>query len=142
MKIRKLAAADAADWRKIRLEGLQKDPDGFLTQYCDEVDKSLEDFAGELEKTETFAAFDGDEPVASFGYYLDDRTAVYHVATIIAVYIRADLRGSGLSDRLMQAIFDDLPDRVLQVHLYCAAENPRGVAFYQRHGFEISTEDG
>lgn len=137
MKIRKLTAADAAAWRQIRLEGLTKDPQAFLTQYCDEVDKPLEAFAKQLEASVTFAAFDSEEPVASFGYYMDDRTAVYHIATIIAVYIRAQYRGSGLADDLMNAVIGDLPERILQVHLYCAAENSRGVAFYQRHGFEI-----
>lgn len=137
MIIRKLAPEDAEIWRKIRLEGLQKEPDKFLTQYDDVAELPLSKLAAQLGTSSTFVATDGDDPVASIGFFVDQRLGVQHKATIFAVYIRASYRGTGLADQLMQAVLDNVPDSVLQVHLHCATDNLRGVAFYQRHGFEI-----
>ncbi len=135
MIIRRLTAKDAAIWRQIRLEGLAAYPDAFMTQVADVAARKDAELAEALTRTTILVAFDGREPIASMGYFIGELTAQRHRATIIAVYVRKTWQGKGVADALLQAVIDDLPSDVLQLHLEVAATNPRAEAFYRRHGF-------
>jgi ribosomal protein S18 acetylase RimI-like enzyme len=59
-----------------------------------------------------------------------------HRATIIMVYVRRNLRGTGLAGKLLRAVADHARDiGILQLELFVSAENPAAIRFYQREGF-------
>jgi ribosomal protein S18 acetylase RimI-like enzyme len=59
-----------------------------------------------------------------------------HRATIIMVYVRKNLRGTGLARTLLGTVADYARDiGILQLELAVSAENPAAIRFYLREGF-------
>jgi ribosomal protein S18 acetylase RimI-like enzyme len=66
------------------------------------------------------------------------------------MYVRAEARGTGVADAVMDALLTYAKGRVRQVQLTAVNANARAVRFYQRHGFilygvepaSIHMEDG
>jgi RimJ/RimL family protein N-acetyltransferase len=83
----------------------------------------------------SLSAFCGDEMIASIGAQAGPYRRLSHAATLGMGVLRP-WWGSGLADRLMDALFDwagRTDKRRLALGVF--AHNPRGQAFYRRHGF-------
>src|SRR6266481_583774 len=59
-----------------------------------------------------------------------------HVGMIWNMYVSEERRGTGLADILFKHVLEAASQKVDQVELYVAVENPRGSKFYRKFGFE------
>src|SRR5215203_429470 len=96
---RKLKPSEARDFRRVRLECLQKFPDSFGTLYENEVGKDKLYFEELIEQDSAdvffygaFAAGD-DELIGIAGFVRGDRTKTRHRGEIAAMYVKPDFRG-------------------------------------------------
>ena len=133
--IRLVGPDDVEAFRQIRLEALRTNPSSFASRYEDWEVLSLEEWRNRLSEP-VFIAFQDGQPVGIMGLFRQRSSKMAHRATIVMVYVRADLRGTGLAVRLLEAISDHARAIGLrQLELFVSAENPAAMRFYQRQGF-------
>lgn len=134
--VRKLAATDAAALREIRLEGLRLHPECFGADLDIEEAMTTEDFARRMATGVTFGGF-LDGALAGIVVFVKPRSKkIAHTAELGAMYVRANARGTGLSDKLIETLIDHaVQDGSEQIKLTVNADNPHAIALYERHGF-------
>lgn len=133
--IRKITADEVEAFRRVRLEALHAEPSLFASRYEDWEALSIEEWRNRLSEP-VFVAFQNGEPVGIMGLLRQRSTKMIHRATIVMVYVRAELRGTGLAGKLLEAISEHALDiGVRQLELFVSAENPAAIRFYQRQGF-------
>ncbi|MGR9373232.1 N-acetyltransferase family protein [Rhizobium leguminosarum] len=133
--IRHIQADEVEAFRRIRLEALRTEPSLFASRYEDWEALSLEEWRNRLNEP-VFIAFQDGEPVGITGLLRQRSSKMVHRATIIMVYVRRSLRGTGLAARLLSAAAHHARDiGILQLELFVSAENPAAIRFYQREGF-------
>ncbi len=135
MKLRRLEAADAPAFQRLRIEGLALQPREFRYAPQDEVDTPLAEVAARLSRDFVVGVFDGDILVGIAGLTLLGGLKTSHKALLWGMYLRAEFRGQGGADMLMSAILDHARSRVEIVTLTAMSDNPRALAFYRRWGF-------
>lgn len=130
--------ATASDWmafRQIRLEALRTEEVNFGSAYEEWVDLTDEEWRRRLE-IPVFLAFRGEEPVGVIGLQREQGVKLKHRALVIMVYVRNDVRGSGLAKRLLDSVVEQASrDGIRQLELHVRAENATAVRFYKREGF-------
>lgn len=133
--IRRLEAADVAIFKRIRLEALRLEPQAYAGTYDDWAGLSDEEWRKRMNEP-VFVAFEGDEPVGLIGLIRQRGIKMAHRATIVMVYLRQSLRGTGAASGLLNAV-EDLAREVgvRQLELTVNAGQPAAVRFYQREGF-------
>jgi RimJ/RimL family protein N-acetyltransferase len=139
--VRRLRADDAAIYRDIRLEGLQKEPASFGSSYAAEVDRPLTDVRAQLERNFTFGAFDIEGLCGVMTFYVEAMEKTRHRGHVVGVYMTPRGRGTGASRALMEALIDSARREVLQLHLVVTQDNERARRFYERLGFVIYGSD-
>jgi ribosomal protein S18 acetylase RimI-like enzyme len=130
------------DWRShrdLRLEMLTAAPDAFLTRYDDVAgfDEATwrERIAGQCHFQ---ARLDG-EVVGSVGVW-DDPDTPDDAATLVAMYVTPAARGTGVAERLVEAVFEEAARRgQTRVVLEVTEGNEPATRLYERMGF---TYDG
>ncbi|WP_064682507.1 GNAT family N-acetyltransferase [Rhizobium bangladeshense] len=133
--IRLIQADEVESFRRVRLEALRAEPSLFASRYEDWEALSIEEWRNRLSDP-VFVAFQNGEPVGIMGLLRQRSSKMIHRATIIMVYVRAELRGTGLAGTLLETISDHARDiGVRQLELFVSAENPAAIRFYQRQGF-------
>ena len=132
----RLAGADDVDaFRRIRLEALRAEPAAFSSTAAKWEALSDEEWRRRLTNP-VFIAFRDGEHVGIMGLMREQSSQTAHCATIMMVYLRAGLRGSGLASALLEALTQharELGIRLLELGVN--AENPAAVRFYKRQGF-------
>lgn len=94
-----------------------------------------EEWANRLNEP-VFIAFQDGAPVGIMGLFRQRPSKMVHRATIVMVYVRANLRGTGLAGKLLEVVSDHARGiGVRQLELFVSAENPAAIRFYQRQGF-------
>jgi ribosomal protein S18 acetylase RimI-like enzyme len=104
--IRLLDAADAAQFKSVRLRAIDTSPTSFLPTHAEEVVVPLEAFAARIAPTHeraVFGAFDGESLIGTTGVYRDARAKVAHKATIWGVFVDAAYRGRGVAQTLLDS---------------------------------------
>ncbi|MGP8445886.1 GNAT family N-acetyltransferase [Burkholderia vietnamiensis] len=104
--IRLLDAADAAQFKSVRLRAIDTSPTSFLPTHAEEVGVPLEAFAARIAPTHeraVFGAFDGESLIGTTGVYRDARAKVAHKATIWGVFVDAAYRGRGVAQTLLDS---------------------------------------
>jgi GNAT superfamily N-acetyltransferase len=135
IKIRRIQADEVEAFRQIRLEALRTEPAFYASSYEDWVDLPIEEWQRRLNEP-VFVAFLGDEPVGITGLRRQPSSKMAHRATLVMVYVRKPLRGSGLAKNLLHVSADCARDLgILQLELAVSAENPAAIRFYKRQGF-------
>ena len=133
--VKRMEAADVDTFRRVRLEALRAEPDSYASSYDDWAAYSPEEWKQRLSEP-VFAAFQDDQPVGLIGLLRQRASKMAHRATIVMVYVRKDLRGSGLAKNLLQVAKDYARDSgIRQLELAVSAENPAAIRFYEREGF-------
>src|SRR5215204_540418 len=116
MKIsyRNLKPSEAKDFRRVRLECLQKFPDSFGTLYEDEAGKAKLYFEELIEKDSAdvffFGAFAGEDLIGIAGFVRGNRTKTRHRGEIAAMYVKPDFRGLKIGENLLRALIKALFD--------------------------------
>jgi ribosomal protein S18 acetylase RimI-like enzyme len=134
-ELRVLTPDDWRRWRELRLHALAESPDAFGSQ--------LADWQGAGDREARWRdrlasvpfnvmAFDGDAAVGMASGAPTDAGAV----ELISMYVRADARGAGAADALVEAVAAWAADQgAAQVVLAVRDSNERARAFYRRCGF-------
>lgn len=141
--IRRLRDGDVAVFRLIRMEALRQEPSAFASTAADWEALADEEWRRRL-RAPVFVAFRGGQPVGIMGLMRQGASKMAHRATIVMVYVRQELRGTGVAARLLDALVAHAGEQsIRQLELAVSVENPAGIRFYQRHGFvEYGTVPG
>jgi ribosomal protein S18 acetylase RimI-like enzyme len=133
--IKRAIVSDLAAFRRIRLEALQTEPENFASAYEDWAVMSDEEWLRRMQEP-IFLAFQAEEPVGIMGLIRQSGLKMRHRADVIMVYVRSNLRGSGIAGDLMKvAVEEALSSGIRQLELHVSAENPAAIRFYERQGF-------
>ncbi len=134
-EIRLLTPDDAARYRDIRLEGLRQDPDAFSSTFAQECAMPLSWFAERIVDGNVFGAFVRGELAGVAGYWPLEGEKESHKAILWGMYVRAAVRGSGLGERLIEAVVKYATGRVEQLQLGVATGNAAALRLYMKTGF-------
>lgn len=137
--IRPFTRSDAAAYRELRLEGLERHPDAFGSSAEEERPRSLEDIASRITgapPAATFGAFDGERAVGMAGFYAHSSMKTRHRGVLRSVYVRPAWRGSGLGERLVRHVIEHARSENTEIlELTVSAGNRPAAALYERLGF-------
>jgi ribosomal protein S18 acetylase RimI-like enzyme len=134
-EIRLLTPDDAALYRDIRLEGLQRDPDAFSATFAHESAMDLSSFAERIVKGNVFGAFGGGELRGVAGYWPQDGAKENHKAHLWGMYVRASARRLRLGERLIAAVVEHATGRVELLQLGVGSTNEAALRLYTKAGF-------
>jgi RimJ/RimL family protein N-acetyltransferase len=104
--IRLLDAADAAQFRTVRLHAIDTSPTSFLPTRDEEAVIPVDEFATRIAPSgvqAVFGAFDGDTLVGITGVRRDARAKVAHKALIWGVFVDPAYRGRGIAQSLLDS---------------------------------------
>ncbi|TKT82844.1 GNAT family N-acetyltransferase [Aquamicrobium sp. LC103] len=137
--IRILTRQDVEACRRLRLAGLAESPQSFGASVEEEArlsDDEIEMRVAPPPPGAMFGAFAGRELVGMAGYVPNQRIKMRHKATMVAVYVVPQWRGSGSGRALVEAVMEHA--RGLGVILQCtvAAHNQPARRLYRKLGFQ------
>jgi GNAT superfamily N-acetyltransferase len=136
--IRRLEAADAAAYREIRLEGLERHPEAFGSTYEAEAALSPEEFVRRVTEVPTFAAERDGRLLGLVGLARESGVKRRHRGTLIRMYVRPEARGTGAADALVEAVLDHARSEGLDaVLLAVITEAEPARRLYERHRFKV-----
>jgi hypothetical protein len=95
IQIRRLAPADAALYRDIRLEGLRCNPEAFGSTFEAENARPLTFFSERLGGSAAFGAFRGSELVGIAGLLICEGQKEAHKGLLVGMYVRPRKEGRG-----------------------------------------------
>ncbi|WP_420395498.1 GNAT family N-acetyltransferase [Nioella sp.] len=131
VRIRRLRAEDATQWRDLRLEALANHPEAFGSTHDDWASRPLSDFADRLEHACILGAIKAESLVGCMA--LDSARGR---GEITAVYVRQDWRGRGVARALLKAQKRLAQQQgVSKLYLTVADSNRPAIRFYERAGF-------
>ncbi len=134
--IRLLSDGDAEVFRRIRLEALRAEPGAYASTLEDWESLSDAEWRRRLTENPVFVAFHENDPVGIMGLMRQRASKMAHRASIIMVFLRADLRGTGLARALLEHLTEYARTQgIRQLELAVTAENLQAFRFYQRAGF-------
>jgi ribosomal protein S18 acetylase RimI-like enzyme len=142
VEIRLVTAADAAEFRALRLRGLRENPEAFGSTYADEVDRPVEATAARLaDPAGGFvlgaAAAAGGPLVGVVGCYREVGRKRRHVAVVWGMFVAPEARGRGAGRLLLDAAVARAAawPGVEQLTLTVVPENAAARALYVARGF-------
>ena len=136
-EIRRLAGADAADYRAIRLAALRVDPDAFGSTYQAEAALPLSAFAERLATSAVFAAYADGALVGMAGYKHKQGARERHKGFVWGTFVAPGRRRQGVAEALMRALLEAAAVELEQLTLCVVKENTAAIALYRKLGFEI-----
>jgi ribosomal protein S18 acetylase RimI-like enzyme len=138
--VRPLGAADAEEFRRVRLEALRLHPEAFAASYEDECVLDAAQFAGRLATPglTRFGAFTRQEMVGLVALQVPGGSKVRHKAQLFSMYVADGHRRTGLADRLVQTVIDAAREAgALVLQLTVTVGNAPAQRLYKRMGFEV-----
>jgi ribosomal protein S18 acetylase RimI-like enzyme len=135
--IRRLEIADVEDYRAIRLDSLQNEPDSFGALYEIEAARPIADFAERLASSIVLGAYAGGRLVGVAGLRQETGPKERHKGVVWGVYVRPDSRGRGLAAALIAGLVARAQPPVEQLILSVVQSNAAAIALYRRHGFTV-----
>lgn len=134
-QIRRLEGADAALYREIRLEALQKNPEAFGSTLEWESAQPLSWFEAAIGRASIFGAFLNGRLIGIAGFSVREGSKQAHKGLLWAMYVRDLARGSGVGKMLVTAVLDHARGRVEMVQLTVVSENEAAHRLYSAMGF-------
>jgi len=134
-QIRRLEISDAALFRDIRLEALQKNPEAFGSTLERENTQPLSWFEARLEARDVFGAFVDGTLVGMAGFSVLENSKEAHKGLLWTMYVRSAARNTGLGRKLVAAVLDHARGRVEMVQLTVVSENESAIRLYRAMGF-------
>jgi RimJ/RimL family protein N-acetyltransferase len=143
MEIRRLAEADAGQYREIRLRMLRDHPEAFGSSYEEYLEQPPESvaarFRDQLSAADNFVlgAFEGEQLIATMGLYREHGVKSRHKGLIWGVYTVPEARGRGIGRRLMEAIMQQARaiEELELLQLAVASDNLPARRLYESLGF-------
>ncbi len=137
MTIQILTSSALADWKRLRLESLQKAPENFASSF--EEESVFEDtyFQDQIEKNTIFGAWVEGQLAGSIGLYCLTSLKGRHQGVLWGVYLQPAYRGQGIASHLLEAVIAYARSHVLQLHLTCNTQSLSAFKLYKKHGFIV-----
>ncbi|WP_292743843.1 GNAT family N-acetyltransferase [Nostoc sp. NMS4] len=104
MIVKKLTKDDAEDYRQIRLEALDKNPDSFGTTYQEEVIKTIEQFWDRIPVDNNnfiLGCFEDKHLIGIVAFNQESRIKIRHKAYISSMYVKQEYGGKGIGKLLL-----------------------------------------
>lgn len=148
VKIIKLPVERWEEYKNLRLEALQKEPQAFSSSYEEEVQSSDQDwkdklikFSGEGNFLVLFAEIDG-KLVGTMNTHIDGFLKMRHVAYLYGVYVNSNYRGKGVGKKLLEGILEWIGSHpeIIKISLDVTTTQQAAIALYKKFGFEIIGE--
>jgi ribosomal protein S18 acetylase RimI-like enzyme len=140
--IRPLATADLADYKRLRDAMLAEHPEAFTSDAESDADKEPIDYLQRLGLDRQdgghflLGAWHGSRLVGAIGCERETRLKVRHIGHVIGMMVRAEARGRGIGDQLLQACIAGARHAGLEMlTLSVTAGNAGAVRLYERHRF-------
>ena len=134
-QIRRLEPGDAALYREIRLEALQRNPEAFGSTFERENAQPLSWFEAAISRADIFGGFLDGRLMGVAGFAAQEGTKHAHKGLLWAMYVRSAARKSGLGKILVAAVLDHARGRVEMVQLTVVSENEAARRLYRAMGF-------
>ncbi|WP_414516494.1 N-acetyltransferase family protein [Nostoc sp. PCC 9305] len=109
MIVKKLTKYDAENYRQIRLEALDKNPDSFGTTYQEEVIKTIEQFRDKIPVDNNnfiLGCFEDKNLIAIVAFNQESRIKLWHKAYISSMYVQQQYRGKGVGKLLINELIE------------------------------------
>ncbi len=135
IEIRRLGPDDAALYRAIRMEALERCPEAFASTLEIEAARPPEAFAERLQASAVFAALNAGEPVGMAGFYRHDTPKMAHKGMLWGMYVRPEARGRGIARRLLEAVLAHAASEAEILQLAVTTDNAPARALYAGMGF-------
>ena len=136
MEVRQLTEDDAEGYREIRLQALERHPEAFQATYETVADLPLDAYRQRLRRYALFGGFIDDRLCGFVGFYPLKNPKISHKGLIRRMYLAEDARGSGLAEKMVEAVVEHARDEVEQLLISVIADNDRARRFYEKMGFE------
>ncbi|WP_039042322.1 GNAT family N-acetyltransferase [Sporosarcina sp. ZBG7A] len=141
MMIRRLVPQDAESYLTLRLKALQNSPEAFGSTYEEEKDYPVDKYKIRFQSEDsfTFGAFENGELVGMITLVKEQRIKLCHKATIVAMYVSPEKRGSGIGKALVKEAVRTAIELqgVEQVYLTVVTTNKTAKKLYSLLGFEV-----
>ena len=134
-QLRRLETSDAALYRDIRLEALQRNPEAFGSTFEWESAQPLSWFEASLSRAAIFGAFLDGTLAGMAGFAPQESAKRAHKALLWGMYVRAAARNTGVGKKLVEAVLDHARGRVELVQLTVVSENEPARRLYSAMGF-------
>jgi RimJ/RimL family protein N-acetyltransferase len=135
IQVRRLAPADAASYRDIRLHALQCNPEAYGSTYEEENAQPLTWFANRLGGSVVFGAFHGPELVGIAGLSIGEGKKEAHKGLLRGMYVRPGSRKAGIGRRLAEAIIELARHQIELLQLAVVSDNEQARRLYASLGF-------
>jgi RimJ/RimL family protein N-acetyltransferase len=135
LTLRRLLAADAADFHDLRLEAFRLEPRCFRYTPEDEAAIAPVERAARLERDFVVGYFADGALAGAGGLSFFTGAKLRHKALLWGMYLRAAHRGSGAADGMMTTLIERARLQAEIVMLTVVDENARAKQFYERWGF-------
>jgi ribosomal protein S18 acetylase RimI-like enzyme len=133
--VRVLGPADAAAFRGLRLEALERHPCAFAAAHDEELGQSAADVAERLAQQALFGGFVDGALVGVAGFATPSLVKKRHKGLLWGVYVRAAVRGEGLGRALVTQVIGHARERVAQLHAAVVTGNAIARGLYRDLGF-------
>ena len=134
-QIRRLEPGDAALYREIRLEALQRNPEAFGSTFERENGQPLSWFEAAISRADIFGGFLDGRLMGVAGFAAQEGTKHAHKGLLWGMYVRGAARKSGLGKKLVAAVLDQARGRAEMVQLAVVSENEAARRLYEAMGF-------
>ncbi|MGZ5846946.1 MAG: N-acetyltransferase family protein [Ramlibacter sp.] len=138
MEIRRLTAADAVDYRALRLRALREHPEAFTSSWEEDADKPVSATQARLaDARQTFwGAFERGALCGVVGLERLPRAKERHKGWVVGMYVAPEAAGHGCGAALLEALLAQASTEGLQDLLLTVTEgNDGALRCYRRAGF-------
>lgn len=133
--LRRLAPADAAAYRSIRLDALLRNPEAFGSTFEDENAQPLTWYADRLAGSAVFGVFHGSELIGNAGLSLGEGKKEAHKGHLRFMYVQPGSRGAGIGRRLVETIIEFARHEIELLQLTVVSDNKHARRLYASLGF-------
>jgi len=130
-----LASKDAAAFRQLRLDGLERHPEAFAASYEEEAALPLAEIARRLAEAPVLGAFVDGRLAGMAGLRIPGPAKKRHKGVLWGVYVCPDVRRAGLGTALVGAVIAQARGRVEQLHTTVVVDNAQARRLYRKLGF-------
>ena len=141
VQLRVLSSQDAAEFQRLRLEGLRESPTAFSSSYEDERNNDTARVAERISpdgRRAIFGAFEGNELVGLAGLQREAGRKLEHKAFVWGMYVTPRYRRCGIGRRLIERVIAHAAEMpgLRRINLGVNASNAAAMALYEAVGFK------
>jgi ribosomal protein S18 acetylase RimI-like enzyme len=142
MQIRPLTADDAAEWSRLRLEALEREPEAFSSSPEEHRALTTNDIKSRLGGADgdsfVMGAFENSALIGMVGFHRELGPKSRHKGRIWGVYVTSERRGNGIARKLLQAVMERAIriDGLDQILVSFTCTQTAAAALYRSSGFE------